>query len=95
MPALFFIFSRKECERLAKSVQRTLVTSEEISEIVKIFDYEMRNHRETYQSSPQYHEVRALVQKGIGYHHSGLVPILKEVVEILFAKGLTPKNVVR
>ena len=88
VPALFFIFSRKECERLAKSVQRTLVTSEEISEIVKIFDYEMRNHRETYQSSPQYHEVRALVQKGIGYHHSGLVPILKEVVEILFAKGL-------
>ena len=88
VPALFFIFSRKECERLAKSVQRTLVTSEEISEIVKIFDYEMRNHRETYQSSPQYHEVRALVQKGIGYHHSGLVPILKEVVEMLFAKGL-------
>lgn len=88
VPALFFIFSRKECERLAKSVHRSLVTSEEISEIVKIFDYEMRNHRETYQSSPQYHEVRALVQRGIGYHHSGLVPILKEVVEILFGKGL-------
>ena len=88
VPALFFIFSRKECERLAKSVHRSLVTSEEIAEIVSIFDFEMRNHKETYQSSPQYHEVRALVQKGIGYHHSGLVPVLKEVTEILFAKGL-------
>ena len=88
VPALFFIFSRKECERLAKSVHRSLTTSEEIAEIVSIFDYEMRNHRETYQSSPQFHEIRALVQKGIGYHHSGLVPVLKEVVEILFAKGL-------
>ena len=88
VPALFFIFSRKECERLAKSVHRSLTTSEEIAEIVSIFDFEMRNHKETYQSSPQYHEIRALVQKGIGYHHSGLVPVLKEVVEILFAKGL-------
>ena len=49
VPALFFVFSRKECERLASSVQRSLVTSDEISEIVKIFDYEMRHHREVYQ----------------------------------------------
>ena len=88
VPALFFVFSRKECERLASSVQRSLVTSDEISEIVKIFDYEMRHHREVYQSSKQYHEIRSMVQKGIAYHHSGLVPILKEVVEILFGKGL-------
>ena len=38
--------------------------------------------------SKQYHEIRSMVQKGIAYHHSGLVPILKEVVEILFGKGL-------
>ena len=88
VPALFFVFSRKECERLANSVQRSLVTSDEISEIVKIFDYEMRHHRHVYQSSKQYHEIRSMVQKGIAYHHSGLVPILKEVVEILFGKGL-------
>ena len=88
VPALFFVFSRKECERLVSSVQRSLVTSDEISEIVKIFDYEMRHHREVYQSSKQYHEIRSMVQKGIAYHHSGLVPILKEVVEILFGKGL-------
>ena len=28
------------------------------------------------------------LQKGIGVHHSGLLPILKEVIEILFQEGL-------
>ena len=29
-----------------------------------------------------------LLKRGIGIHHSGVLPILKEVVEMLFAKGL-------
>jgi ATP-dependent RNA helicase DOB1 len=29
-----------------------------------------------------------LLEKGIGIHHSGLLPILKETVEILFQEGL-------
>lgn len=29
-----------------------------------------------------------LLKKGIGIHHSGLLPILKEVIEILFQEGL-------
>ena len=41
-PALFFVFSRKETERLAKSVQQGLVTAEESAEISKIFNYELR-----------------------------------------------------
>jgi len=88
VPALFFIFSRKECEKLALSVHRSLVTSEEINEIDKIFNYELRHHKKTYEKSPQYISIYKLVLKGIAYHHSGLIPILKEVIEILFSKGL-------
>ena len=88
VPALFFIFSRKECERTALSIHKFLVTSEEINEIDKIFNYELRHHKKTYEKSPQYHEIHKLVLKGIAYHHSGLIPILKEVIEILFGKGL-------
>ena len=88
VPALFFVFSRKECEKLALSVQKTLVDSEEINEIDKIFNYELRNHKKTYENSPQYHLIHKLVLKGIAFHHSGLIPLLKEVIEILFAKGL-------
>ena len=87
-PALFFVFSRKETERLAKSVQQGLVTAEESAEISKIFNYELRNYKKIYERSAQYIEIESLLLKGVVYHHSGLVPILKEVIEILFEKGL-------
>ena len=29
-----------------------------------------------------------LLKRGIGIHHGGLLPILKEVIEILFSEGL-------
>jgi len=32
--------------------------------------------------------MRDLLGRGIGIHHGGLLPIMKEVVEILFARGL-------
>tara|TARA_B100000795_G_scaffold268692_1_gene256227 strand:+ start:58 stop:2355 length:2298 start_codon:yes stop_codon:yes gene_type:complete len=88
VPALFFIFSRKECEKLALSIQKSLTTPEEQGEIDKIFNYELRNHKKTYEKSPQYHQIHKLILKGIAFHHSGLIPILKEVIEILFEKGL-------
>jgi superfamily II RNA helicase len=88
VPALFFVFSRKECETLALSIHRSVVNSEEIGEIDKIFNFELRHHKKTYETSPQFHLVHKLVLKGIAFHHSGLIPILKEVIEILFAKGL-------
>ena len=88
LPCLFFIFSRKECEKLAKSLQKSFVDSETSANIDRIFNYELRHHKKIYEKSPQYHLIHSLVLKGIAYHHSGLVPILKEVIEILFSKGL-------
>jgi ATP-dependent RNA helicase DOB1 len=29
-----------------------------------------------------------LLKQGVGIHHGGLLPILKEVIEILFQEGL-------
>ncbi len=29
-----------------------------------------------------------MLKRGIGIHHSGLLPILKELVELLFQEGL-------
>lgn len=37
---------------------------------------------------PQILHMRNLLSKGIGVHHGGLLPIVKEIVEILFARGL-------
>jgi superfamily II RNA helicase len=38
--------------------------------------------------SEQPDSVRSCVSQGIGVHHSGLLPILKELVEILFQEQL-------
>jgi superfamily II RNA helicase len=35
-----------------------------------------------------YQKIRQCLIKGIGYHHAGLLPNLKEIVERLFEKGL-------
>jgi hypothetical protein len=37
---------------------------------------------------PQVESVLPLLRRGIGVHHSGLLPIIKEVIEILFQEGL-------
>ena len=37
---------------------------------------------------PQVQAVLGLAKRGIGVHHGGLLPIMKELVEILFSRGL-------
>jgi antiviral helicase SKI2 len=37
---------------------------------------------------PQIQRMRDLLSRGVAVHHGGLLPIVKEVVEILFTKGL-------
>ena len=86
-PALFFVFSRKECEKLARGVHRSVVTSEESAEISKIWEYELRHYRKIYEKSAQYQELYNLLLKGIAYHHSGLIPVLKRLLRFS-EKGL-------
>jgi len=87
LPALFFVLSRKDCEKYAQRVESTLITSSEKAEVIHIWNYHLRNHKASLEKLPQYHALRDLVDKGIAYHHSGLVPMLKEIIEILFSKG--------
>jgi superfamily II RNA helicase len=89
LPTLFFNFSRKKCEKLCRSVQGiSLLDHLEEAEVRKIFDHYMHPYREIYEMIPQYQEIYELMRRGIAYHHSGLIPILKEIVEIMFGKGL-------
>lgn len=87
LPALFFVLSRKDCEKYAQKVESTLITSSEKADVIHIWNFHLRNHKENLEKLPQYHNLRHLVEKGLAYHHSGLVPMLKEIIEILFSKG--------
>jgi len=88
LPAIFFVFSRNKCEEYAKLISKNLLTSCESSSIKHIWDFHLHKHNDVLETMPQAHNLLSLLQKGIAFHHSGLVPILREVVEILFGKGL-------
>ena len=85
-PALFFVFSRKLCVDLAKKVTHTLIDSSDTASVRHIIKFHLHRYPEL-EKMAQYHELFELLQKGIAYHHSGVLPILKEIVEILFSRG--------
>jgi antiviral helicase SKI2 len=86
LPALFFVFSRKLCSEFAKKVTHTLIDSSETASVRHIVKFHLHRYPELEKMS-QYHELMPLLEKGIAFHHSGLLPILKEIVEILFSRG--------
>jgi superfamily II RNA helicase len=88
LPALFFVLSRKGCEKYAQKVEGTLITSSETSAVRHIWNFHLHRNKEKLEKLPQYHTLYELVQRGIAFHHSGIVPTLKEIIEILFGKGL-------
>jgi superfamily II RNA helicase len=88
LPALFFVFSRKNCEHFAANVEHTLLDSSDTASVKHILDFHLHRYGDDLTRLPQYHALRGLLEKGIAFHHSGLLPVLKEIVEILFGKGL-------
>lgn len=88
-PVIVFSFSKRECEGLALSVSKLdLNSKEEQSNVSKVFSNAISQLSETDRQLPQIEHILPLLQRGIGIHHSGLLPILKEVIEILFQEGL-------
>lgn len=88
LPATVFVLNRKHVEQWAEKLPISFADHNDISEIKKIWNKYLIKYREEYQTTHQWNFLFQLVQKGIGIHHSGLIPILKEIVEILYSKGL-------
>uniref|UniRef100_A0A6C0JRJ1 Helicase n=1 Tax=viral metagenome TaxID=1070528 RepID=A0A6C0JRJ1_9ZZZZ len=86
LPALFFVFSRKLCVELAKKVSTSLIDSSDAASVRHIVKFHLHRYPHL-EKSAQYHELVDLLEKGVAYHHSGLLPVLKEIVEILFGRG--------
>ncbi|CDH60942.1 antiviral helicase [Lichtheimia corymbifera JMRC:FSU:9682] len=89
LPVVIFTFSKKRCEEYASSLSKTdLCTSLEKSEIHVFIERSLVRLRGTDKELPQILRMRELLCRGIAVHHGGLLPIIKEIVEILFARGL-------
>jgi superfamily II RNA helicase len=91
LPALCYVFSRKQLEKCAEEITTNLLEFD--SKVPYIIDREceqiirkLPNYKE-YLDLPEYINTVKLLRKGIGIHHAGLMSVLREMTEILFSKG--------
>ncbi|KKZ63816.1 hypothetical protein EMCG_01920 [[Emmonsia] crescens] len=89
LPACIFVFSKRRCEENADSLSnQDFCTAAEKSTIHMIIEKSLARLKAEDRILPQIRRVRELLSRGVGVHHGGLLPIIKEIVEILFAKTL-------
>uniref|UniRef100_A0A673CD73 Exosome RNA helicase MTR4 n=2 Tax=Sphaeramia orbicularis TaxID=375764 RepID=A0A673CD73_9TELE len=88
-PVIIFSFSKKECEAYALQVAKLDFNRDEEKRLVEeVFNNAVDCLSDEDKKLPQVEHVLPLLKRGIGIHHGGLLPILKETIEILFSEGL-------
>ncbi|KAG8834632.1 ATP-dependent RNA helicase mtr4 [Serendipita sp. 399] len=88
-PIIVFSFSKRDCEGNALMMAKLEFNSTEEQEMVsKIFSNAISSLSDDDKILPQVEHLLPLLRRGIGIHHGGLLPILKELIEILFQEGL-------
>lgn len=88
-PVIVFSFSKRDCE--AYAIQMSTMSFNDESEkamVSKVFDSALEMLSPDDKNLPQIQHLLPLLRRGIGIHHSGLLPLLKETIEILFQEGL-------
>ncbi|AQK68646.1 DExH-box ATP-dependent RNA helicase DExH11 [Zea mays] len=89
VPVVIFCFSKNRCDKSADSMFGTdLTSSSEKSEIRVFCDKAFSRLKGSDRNLPQVVGIQSLLRRGIGVHHAGLLPIVKEVVEMLFCRGV-------
>ncbi|KAK9989592.1 hypothetical protein SO802_029831 [Lithocarpus litseifolius] len=88
-PVIIFSFSRRECEQHAMSMSKLDFNSQEEKDTVEeVFRNAIQCLNEEDRNLPAIELMLPLLKRGIAVHHSGLLPVIKELVEILFQEGL-------
>ena len=88
-PAVIFVFSIKKITEYAKMLSlKKLTSAKEAKEIRRFYKQVVNSMPEEDQYIPQIQELLEILPTGIGVHHAGLLPIIKEAIEILYSRGL-------
>ncbi|NQT32737.1 MAG: DEAD/DEAH box helicase [Candidatus Omnitrophica bacterium] len=87
LPCIYFAFGRRRCEYLAdEMIKFDFLSREEKEKISEVYrDLCARFDLSGEKSAA---EMRPLIERGIAYHHAGMLPTLKEVIERLFTSRL-------
>ncbi|MFK5955037.1 MAG: DEAD/DEAH box helicase [Planctomycetota bacterium] len=89
LPILYFCFSRKLCESkaLKTSRSRKLLDRDGVAAFEKLWDAGKAEFGFDDRRGPM-GTLRGMLARGVGYHHAGMLPLQKEMVERMFATGL-------
>jgi superfamily II RNA helicase len=88
LPCLYFVFSRRQCEEKAEETGKIVnyLTVRERDEVLDYFDRRLDGMG--IDGMPSVKNMRRVLSRGVAYHHAGLLPVLKEIVEDLFERRL-------
>lgn len=91
MPAICFVYSRKQVEQIAGKINISLFEDGDKTpsiienECKQLLIRKMNNWKE-YINLPEYRFLIKILQKGIAIHHAGMIQVFKEMIEYLFEK---------
>ncbi|MBE3577515.1 MAG: DEAD/DEAH box helicase [Limnochordales bacterium] len=90
LPCLFFSFSRRKCEANAEELAEVVdyLSQPEKRQVAAVIEEALRRYGTSERKTPNLSKLKQLLLRGIGYHHAGLLPVVKEIVETLFEKRL-------
>lgn len=87
-PCLCFVFSRKQVEELAQDITTPLFEKNEkdyeIEPVCRQLLVSRLTNWKEYVALPEYRFYLDLLHKGIGVHHAGMLPVFREMMEILY-----------
>ena len=87
LPSIYFVFGRRRAELLAwEAAEFDFLTEQERKEILNLYGTLLGRYDLNHEKSAA--DLRPLIEQGIAYHHAGMLPTLKEVVEQLFTSRL-------
>ncbi len=87
LPCIYFTFSRRHTEYLADEMRCfNFLNGDEKKEITALYDHLCRQF--DILQEPSTFDLRPFIERGLAYHHAGMLPTLKEVVERLFTTRL-------
>jgi len=79
LPVVVFTFSKKKCEENASTLtNQDLCTGTEKSEVHVAIEKALARLKGSDKKLPQITRMRDLLSRGIGVHHGGLLPLVKE-----------------
>lgn len=89
-PAIFFCFSKRKCGEAADQLRTQDLTNgaNDRNQIHMFYQSAIARLSPEDRNVPQVVRHREMLKRGIGVHHAGVLPIIKEITEVLFQRGL-------